>query len=54
MLRKDINNLGGRTDPNAECYRYLIKQWKTLDSKIEFEKDWVYKPRYTNSFLLNS
>ena len=22
--------------------------------KIEFEKDWVYKPRYTNSFLLHN
>ncbi|WP_031548880.1 DUF2357 domain-containing protein [Oribacterium sp. FC2011] len=52
VARKDINSLGGRTHPNAECYRFAIKKWMKLSSKIEFEKEWVYRPRYSNSFLL--
>ena len=54
VLRKDINNLYGHTHPNAKCYYFRIKEWKKIDSKIEFEKDWVYRPRYTNIFLLNN
>lgn len=54
VSRKDINNLSGHTHPNAKCYRYTVKGWKKLKSKIEFEKDWVYRPRYTNVFLLNN
>ncbi len=52
--RKIINNLSGNTHPNAKCYRYTIKEWKKLDSRIEIEKDVVYRPRYTNTFLLNN
>ena len=54
MPRIKINNLGGRTHPNAKCYRFTIKEWKKLSSKIEFERDWVYRPRYSNSFLLHN
>ena len=54
MPRIEINNLGGRTHPNAKCYRFTIKEWKKLSSKIEFERDWVYRPRYSNSFLLHN
>lgn len=54
VTRKEINKLGGRTHPNAKCYRFAIKEWKQLQSKIEFEKDWVYRPRYSNSFLLHN
>ena len=25
-----------------------------MSSKIEFERDWVYRPRYSNSFLLHN
>lgn len=54
VTRKEINKLGGRTHPDAKCYRFTIKEWKKLHSKIEFEKDWVYRPRYSNSFLLHN
>ena len=54
VTRKEINKLGGRTHPNAKCYRFAIKEWKQIQSKIEFEKDWVYRPRYSNSFLLHN
>ena len=54
MPRIEINNLVGRTHPNAKCYRFTIKEWKKLSSKIEFERDWVYRPRYSNSFLLHN
>ena len=54
MPRIEINNLVGRTHPNAKCYRFTIKEWKKLSSKIEFESDWVYRPRYSNSFLLHN
>ena len=54
MPRIEINNLGGRTHPNAKCYRFTIKEWKKLSSKIEFERDWVYRPRYSNSLLLHN
>ena len=52
--RKNINNISGRTNPNEDCFYYSIDEWKTLDSKIEFEEEWVYKPRLTNYFLLNN
>lgn len=52
--RKDINDLPGRTNPHELCYYYEIDEWKTLDTKIEFEEEWVYKPRYTNLFLLKN
>lgn len=48
--RKEINDLGGRTNPSAMCYKFTIKKWVRLNSKIEFEKDWVYRPRYSNFF----
>jgi predicted component of viral defense system (DUF524 family) len=54
LPRKDINSLKGRTAPNAKCYKYTISEWKKIATKIEFEKDWVYKPRYTNDFLLHN
>ena len=54
LPRIEINNLGGRTHPNAECYRFKIKEWKELSPKIGFERDWVYRPRYSNSFLLHN
>ena len=54
VRRKDINNLSGHTPPEARCYRYTIKGWRKLKTKIEFEKNWVYRPRYTNVFLLNN
>ena len=54
LPRMEINNLGGRTHPNAKCYRFTIKEWKKLSSKIGFERDWVYRPRYSNSFLLHN
>lgn len=54
LPRMEINNLGGRTHPNAKCYRFKVKEWKCLSSKIEFERDWVYRPRYSNSFLLHN
>ena len=54
LPRMEINNLGGRTHPNAKCYRFKVKEWKKLSSKIEFERDWVYRPRYSNSFLLHN
>ncbi len=54
MPRIEINNPVGRTHPNAKCYRFTIKEWKKLSSKIEFERDWVYRPRYSNSFLLHN
>lgn len=54
VARKEINNLGGRTHPDAKCYRFAIKEWKRLHPKIEFEKDWVYRPRYGISFLLHN
>jgi hypothetical protein len=52
--RMEINSLGGRTHQNAKCYRFKVKEWKCLSSKIEFERDWVYRPRYSNSFLLHN
>ena len=52
--RKEINDLGGRTNPSAMCYKFTIKKWVRLNSKIEFEKDWVYRPRYSNFFLLHN
>ncbi len=54
VARKGINNLGGRTHPDAKCYRFAIKKWEKLPAKIDFEKDWVYRPRYTNAFLLKN
>ena len=54
VLRKDINDLAGHTPPDKRCYRYTVKEWKKLDSKIEFERDWVYRPRYSNDFLLKN
>lgn len=54
VRRREINNLSGHTRPDAKCYRYTIKGWKELKTKIEFEKDLVYRPRYTNDFLLNN
>lgn len=52
--RKSINNLPGRTNPNELCYFFEVNGWKTLDARIEFEEEWVYKPRYTNLFLLKN
>lgn len=52
--RAEINDIKGRTAPSAKCYRFEIKEWVELDSKIEFEKEWVYYPRYTNLFLLRN
>ena len=52
VRRSDLNNIGGHTDKNAMCYRFEIKEWTQLDNKIAFEKDWVFRPRYTNHFLL--
>ena len=52
--RKEINDLGGRTNPSAMCYKFTIKKWVRLNSKIEFEKDWVYRPRYSNFFLIHN
>ena len=52
VRRSEINNIGGHTDKNAMCYRFVIKEWTQLDNKIAFEKDWVFRPRYTNHFLL--
>lgn len=54
VARKAINDLGGRTHPEAKCYRFAIKKWLRLSKKIEFEKEWVYRPRYSNSFLLQN
>lgn len=54
VARKELNNLGGRTHPEAKCYRFAIKKWEKLPSKIDFERDWVYRPRYTNAFLLKN
>ena len=54
VKRQEINNLGGRTHPDAKCYRFSIKEWRQLETKIDFEKDWVYRPRYSNSFLLHN
>lgn len=54
VARKELNDLGGRTHPEAKCYRFAIKKWEKLPSKIDFEKDWVYRPRYTNAFLLKN
>ena len=50
--RKAINNLPGRTSPEDYCYFYVISEWKKLDRRIDFEEEWVYKPRYTSLFLL--
>lgn len=52
--RGDINNLLGRTDPRELCYMFTISEWKTLDTRIGFEAEWVYKPRFTNMFLLKN
>ena len=52
--RKYINRLHDKIGKNEFCYLYKIKEWKTLDVKIEYEEEWVYKPRYTNLFLLNN
>lgn len=54
VMRKEINKLGGRTRPDAKCYKFAIREWKRLNQKIEFEKAWVYRPRYSNSFLLHN
>ena len=52
--RAEINDIKGHIAPSAKCYRFEIKEWLELDSKIEFEKEWVYYPRYTNLFLLKN
>lgn len=52
--RKDINAYPGRTKPDELCYYYEIDEWKTLDARIEYEEEWVYRPRYTNLFLLKN
>lgn len=52
--RKEINNLPGRTAPEEACFFFSIKEWKELGARIEFESEWVYKPRYTNMFLLQN
>ncbi len=54
IQRKNINNLCGNTKPNAMCYKFSIEKWNKLPITIRFEKDWVYYPRYTNSFLLSN
>lgn len=54
VKRSEVNKLGGRTHPDAKCYRFEIKKWEKLPLRIEFEKDWVYRARYTNSFLLKN
>ena len=54
VARNEINTLGGRTHPEAKCYRFAIKKWEKLPSKIDFERDWVYRPRYSNLFLLQN
>lgn len=54
IRRSEINNIRSRSKKNTKCYRFTIKEWKTLDNRIEFEKDWVFRPRYTNRFLLDN
>lgn len=52
--RKDINTYPGRTKPEELCVFFEINEWKKLDPRIEFEEEWVYRPRYTNLFLLKN
>ena len=47
-------SLGTNIQYLRKCYRFAIKEWKQIQSKIEFEKDWVFRPRYSNSFLLHN
>ncbi|MDE6567451.1 MAG: restriction endonuclease-like protein [Lachnospiraceae bacterium] len=53
-LRKNINKLPGRTGPKERCYVFTVKEWEMLDYRIEYEAEWVYKPRFTNLFLLQN
>lgn len=54
VLRKDINNLPSHALPSEPYFRFEIREWVELSSRIAFESEWVYKPRYTNLFLLQN
>lgn len=42
----------GKTKPNELCYVFTIRSWEQLPARISYELEWVYRPRYTNFFLL--
>lgn len=54
VQRKDINSLPSHALPSEPYYRFEIREWIELPSRIAFESEWVYKPRYTNLFLLQN
>lgn len=54
VQRREINSLPSHASPNEKYYKFIIKEWLELDCKIEYESEWVYKPRYTNIFLLQN
>ena len=54
LPRKEINSLPSHASAEEKYYRFTIKEWKELDERIAYEAEWVYKPRYTNLFLLQN
>ena len=50
--RRDINDIPGKNRPDELCYVFTIKSLEQLPVRIGYELEWVYRPRYTNLFLL--
>lgn len=54
VSRKEVNDLPSHASPEEKYVKYSIQKWNELDRIIEFESEWVYRPRYTNLFLLQN
>lgn len=52
VQRKDIKFPMRRNNGEEWYYAFRIKEWKTLPMTISAKDEWVFKPKYTNLFLL--
>ena len=52
LQRKDIKFPMRRNNGEEWYYAFRIKEWKTLPIAISAKDEWVFKPKYTNLFLL--
>ncbi len=54
VKRKKIKFPMRRNNPDEWYYVFSIREWNTLPSPIKIMNEGVFKPKYTNIFLLNN
>ena len=54
VKRKSIKFPMRRNNPDEWYYVFSIREWKTLPSPIKTKGEGVFKPKYTNMFLLHN